>query len=131
MVKPIGTRASRPSSSPPTAKRPISWPPASATTTSTSPLIGHYRPRRLRGHGHNAHSSTGALNALIEGDVLAITTLDRLGRSTQNMLAFADELRHRGAGLRVLNLGGENVDTSTPCERRRHHRCRRSRSLLF
>ena len=43
-----------------------------------------------------------------------ITTLDRLGRSTQNMLAFADELRGRGAGLRVLNLGGGDDDTSTP-----------------
>ncbi|PPF68883.1 resolvase [Clavibacter michiganensis] len=55
-----------------------------------------------------------ALEALIEGDTLVITTLDRLGRSTQNMLAFADELRARGAGLRVLNLGGGDVDTSTP-----------------
>lgn len=55
-----------------------------------------------------------ALDALHDGDTLVITTLDRLGRSTQNMLVFADELRHRGAGLRVLNLGGGDVDTSTP-----------------
>lgn len=55
-----------------------------------------------------------AIDALIEGDTLVITTLDRLGRSTQNMLAFADELRARGAGLRVLNLGGGDVDTATP-----------------
>jgi DNA invertase Pin-like site-specific DNA recombinase len=55
-----------------------------------------------------------ALDAIHEGDTLVITTLDRLGRSTQNMLAFADELRVRGAGLRVLNLGGGDVDTSTP-----------------
>ncbi|WP_248761613.1 recombinase family protein [Pseudarthrobacter sp. SSS035] len=55
-----------------------------------------------------------ALEALIDGDTLVITTLDRLGRSTLNMLAFADELRYRGAGLRVLNLGGGDVDTSTP-----------------
>lgn len=55
-----------------------------------------------------------ALEALHDGDTLVITTLDRLGRSTQNMLAFADELRTRGAGLRVLNLGGGDVDTSTP-----------------
>ncbi|MFD1716107.1 recombinase family protein [Amnibacterium flavum] len=55
-----------------------------------------------------------ALGALHEGDTMVITTLDRLGRSTQNMLAFADELRSRGAGLRVLNLGGGDVDTSTP-----------------
>ena len=55
-----------------------------------------------------------AIDALIEGDTLVITTLDRLGRSTQNMLAFANELRSRGAGLRVLNLGGGDVDTATP-----------------
>lgn len=55
-----------------------------------------------------------AIAALEDGDTLVITTLDRLGRSTQNMLTFADELRSRGAGLRVLNLGGGDVDTSTP-----------------
>ena len=30
------------------------------------------------------------------------------------MLAFAEELRGRGAGLHVLNLGGGDVDTLTP-----------------
>lgn len=55
-----------------------------------------------------------AIGALIEGDTLVITTLDRLGRSTQNMLDFAGLLRERGAGLRVLNLGGGDVDTATP-----------------
>jgi hypothetical protein len=55
-----------------------------------------------------------ALGAIHDGDTLVITTLDRLGRSTQNMLTFVDELRGREAGLRVLNLGGGDVDTSTP-----------------
>ncbi|MGX5359020.1 recombinase family protein [Kocuria sp. KH4] len=55
-----------------------------------------------------------AVAALEKGDTLVITTLDRLGRSTQNMLAFAEALRARGAGLRVLNLGGGDVDTATP-----------------
>lgn len=55
-----------------------------------------------------------ALGALHDGDTLVITTLDRLGRSTVNMLTLADELRTKGAGLRVLNLGGGDVDTSTP-----------------
>jgi DNA invertase Pin-like site-specific DNA recombinase len=55
-----------------------------------------------------------AVDALHDGDTLVITTLDRLGRSTQNMLAFAEKLRDRGAGLRVLNLGGGDVDTRTP-----------------
>lgn len=55
-----------------------------------------------------------AVAALQDGDTLVITTLDRLGRSTQNMLAFAETFRERGAGLRVLNLGGGDVDTHTP-----------------
>ncbi|KUP27004.1 MULTISPECIES: recombinase family protein [Kocuria] len=55
-----------------------------------------------------------AIAAVEEGDTLVTTTLDRLGRSTQNMLAFAEGLRGRGAGLRVLNLGGGDVDTATP-----------------
>ncbi len=55
-----------------------------------------------------------ALAAVHHGDTLVVTTLDRLGRSTQHMLAFADQLRDRGAGLRVLNLGGGDVDTATP-----------------
>ncbi|MFI7494484.1 recombinase family protein [Kocuria sp. M4R2S49] len=55
-----------------------------------------------------------AVAALESGDTLVITTLDRLGRSTQNMLAFAESLRGRGIGLRVLNLGGGDVDTATP-----------------
>lgn len=55
-----------------------------------------------------------ALAALEKDDTLVITTLDRLDRSTQNMLAFAEALRGRGAGLRVLNLGGGDVDTHTP-----------------
>lgn len=55
-----------------------------------------------------------ALAALHEGDTLVITTLDRLGRSTVNMLGLAEELRGRGINLRVLNLGGGNADTGTP-----------------
>lgn len=55
-----------------------------------------------------------ALDAIHEGDSLVVSTPNRLGRSTQNMLSFAEDLRARGPGLRVLNLGGGDVDTSTP-----------------
>lgn len=55
-----------------------------------------------------------AFFALQKGDTLVVTTLDRLGRSTQNMLTLAEQLRGAGAGLRVLNLGGGDVDTGTP-----------------
>ncbi len=68
--------------------------------------------RASRPHFHRA------LDALEDGDALVITTLDQLGRSTQNMLAFAEELRGRGTGLRVLSLGGRDVDTATPMRSR-------------
>jgi len=55
-----------------------------------------------------------AIEALVEGDTLVITTLDRLGRSTRSMLTLAETLRDRGAGLRVLDLGGGVVDTASP-----------------
>lgn len=55
-----------------------------------------------------------ALAALEPGDTLVVATLDRLGRSTQNMFALAEDIRGRGAGLRVLNLGGGEVDTASP-----------------
>lgn len=55
-----------------------------------------------------------ALDALQGGDTLVITTLDRLGRSTANMLELATAFRKQGIGLRVLNLGGGDVDTGTP-----------------
>ena len=55
-----------------------------------------------------------ALEALQAEDTLVITTLDRLGRSTQKMLDLAEHLRNHGIGLRVLNLGGGDVDTRTP-----------------
>jgi len=55
-----------------------------------------------------------ALTALEKGDTLVVTTLDRLGRSTANMLSLAAELRGRAINLKVLNLGGGAVDTATP-----------------
>ena len=57
---------------------------------------------------------TRALTSLHPGDTFVVCTLDRLGRSTVNMLDLATNLRRRGVGLRVLNLGGGDVDTATP-----------------
>jgi len=65
-----------------------------------------YLDRGVSGARASRPSFDKALNALHAGDTLVITTLDRLGRSTQNMLSFSEELKARGAGLRVLNLGG-------------------------
>jgi DNA invertase Pin-like site-specific DNA recombinase len=73
-----------------------------------------YVDHRVSGARASRPQFDRALVALIDGETLVITTLDRIERSTQNMLAFADELGGRGAGLRVLNPGGGDVDTATP-----------------
>jgi DNA invertase Pin-like site-specific DNA recombinase len=43
-----------------------------------------------------------ALDYLREGDTLAVWQLDRLGRSTREILTIADDLHSRGIGLRIL-----------------------------
>lgn len=52
-----------------------------------------------------------ACDYLRDGDVLVVWKLDRLGRSTKNVLALIDTLEHRGVGFRSLT---EGVDTRGP-----------------
>lgn len=54
-----------------------------------------------------------ALEYAREGDTLVITKVDRLARSTVGLWDIVKELEAKGAGLRVLNLGGEPVDTKS------------------
>lgn len=51
------------------------------------------------------------VDGLQAGDVLAVTRLDRLGRSVAELIELVQSLQARGIGLRVLN--GE-IDTATP-----------------
>ena len=48
---------------------------------------------------------------LRRGDVLVITRLDRLGRSTKDLLTIVGELEEKGVQLEVLE---QSIDTSTP-----------------
>lgn len=50
------------------------------------------------------------LKALRPGDQLVVGSLDRIGRSTKNLLATVDELSRRGIEFVSLR---ENIDTST------------------
>jgi DNA invertase Pin-like site-specific DNA recombinase len=59
--------------------------------------------------GPRAHLEA-ALDYIREGDVLVVSKLDRLARSTQHLLEIADRVNRKGAHLQVLNLG---LDTST------------------
>src|SRR5690348_16183429 len=51
-----------------------------------------------------------ALEYIREGDVLVVSKLDRLARSTQHLLEIVDRVKRKGAHLQILNLG---MDTST------------------
>jgi DNA invertase Pin-like site-specific DNA recombinase len=58
--------------------------------------------------------SSGARAALEPGDTFVITSLDRMGQATQNVLEFVEGLSGRGVELRVLNFAGGDVNTTTP-----------------
>lgn len=51
-----------------------------------------------------------ALDALRSGDTLVVTRLDRLGRSTKDLLGIASELDNSGVNLEVLE---QRIDTTT------------------
>ncbi|MFE2970442.1 recombinase family protein [Streptomyces sp. NPDC059340] len=52
-----------------------------------------------------------ALDFLREGDTLVVPSLDRLGRSLQDLIAIVSSLRKRGVGFTSLH---EALDTTTP-----------------
>ena len=54
-----------------------------------------------------------ALDYAREGDTLVVCKVDRLARSTVGLWAIVQGLDAKGAGLRILNLGGETVDTKS------------------
>jgi DNA invertase Pin-like site-specific DNA recombinase len=53
-----------------------------------------------------------ALRFVRKGDVLVVTKLDRLVRSTVHLMNILDELKEKGVELKVLDSSG--IDTSTP-----------------
>lgn len=58
-----------------------------------------------------------ALEYVREGDTLVVTRLDRLARSTSDLLSIIGELERKGVGLRILDFGGSAMDTQSPTGR--------------
>lgn len=58
-----------------------------------------------------------ALDFVREGDTLVVTRLDRLARSTTDLLGIVATLERKGVSLRILDFGGSEVDTQSPTGR--------------
>ena len=58
-----------------------------------------------------------ALDFVREGDCLGVLRLDRLARSTSDLLDIIDRLEAKGVSLRVLDFGGGSMDTQSPTGR--------------
>ena len=59
----------------------------------------------------NREQLTLCLNSLQSGDILVITKLDRISRSTRHLWNIVNLLDEKGVQLRVLD---QNIDTGTP-----------------
>jgi DNA invertase Pin-like site-specific DNA recombinase len=53
-----------------------------------------------------------ALAFVREGDTFVVTRLDRLARSTQDLLGIVERLDKKGVALRILDFAGSAVDTT-------------------
>jgi DNA invertase Pin-like site-specific DNA recombinase len=52
-----------------------------------------------------------ALRFVRDGDTLVATKPDRVARSTRDLLDIVDQLTKKGVGLRILSMGGMELDT--------------------
>lgn len=65
---------------------------------------------KMSGATKNRPQLQKLLADLQKNDVVVVKSLDRLSRSTKDLLEIADQINAAGAGLKILNLG---IDTST------------------
>ncbi|MCB0827113.1 MAG: recombinase family protein [Armatimonadetes bacterium] len=55
-----------------------------------------------------------AMEFVRDGDTLVVTKLDRLARSTMNLLQLLERLQAKKVGLRILDFGGGEINTNSP-----------------
>ncbi|MBQ1203665.1 MAG: recombinase family protein [Loktanella sp.] len=54
-----------------------------------------------------------AVSTLRKGDKLVVTKLDRLARNVRHLGELLETLDTKGAGLVILSMGGQQIDTTT------------------
>lgn len=69
---------------------------------------------KLSGAVRTRPGLTAALDACKPGDVLAVWKLDRLGRTTSELLRLVEELNGRGVDFQVITGKGAAIDTTQP-----------------
>ncbi len=69
---------------------------------------------KLSGAVRTRPGLTAALDACKAGDVLVVWKLDRLGRTTSELLRLVEELNGRGVDFQVLTGKGAAIDTTRP-----------------
>ena len=73
--------------------------------------IDEYYVEQISGRKENRLELNQALRDLEKGDTLIVYKIDRLGRSTKQLVNIVSELEEREINLIVIK---ENIDTSTP-----------------
>ena len=58
-----------------------------------------------------------AIDMLRDGDKLVVTKLDRLARNGMHMGELLQQIEAKGAGLVILSMGNDRVDTSTATDK--------------
>jgi len=66
---------------------------------------------KVSGSTANRPQLEALLDYIREGDSVIVTKLDRLARSTKDLLDILDKIEAKGATLQILNI---NLDTGTP-----------------
>lgn len=56
----------------------------------------------------------GGISLLRKGDTLVVTNLDRLARSTVDLLTIVDRLEEKDVALRILDFGSGAANTKSP-----------------
>lgn len=65
---------------------------------------------KVSGASAKKPTQTALLEKLVEGDIVTVTRLDRLGRNTIQLLELIEDFKNRGVGLYVIKDG---IDTRT------------------